>query len=65
VFVNISDPISSGLVSSLAHPGGNITSFTNYEFSMGGKWLEILKEISPGTTRVAAIFNADNPPCRD
>jgi putative ABC transport system substrate-binding protein len=61
VFVNISDPISSGLVSSLAYPGGNITGFTNYEFSMGGKWLEILKDIAPGITRVAAIFNPDNP----
>jgi putative tryptophan/tyrosine transport system substrate-binding protein len=61
VFVNISDPISSGLVSSLAYPGGNITGFTNYEFSMGGKWLEILKDMAPGITRVAAIFNPDNP----
>jgi putative ABC transport system substrate-binding protein len=61
VFVNISDPIGSGLVSSLAYPGGNITGFTNYELSMGGKWLEILKDIAPGITRVAAIFNPDNP----
>jgi putative tryptophan/tyrosine transport system substrate-binding protein len=61
VFVNVTDPITTGLVSSLAHPGGNITGFTNYEFSMGGKWLEILKEISPGLSRVAAIFNPDNP----
>src|SRR5262245_25822966 len=61
VFVMISDPVNSGLVSSLAHPGGNITGFTNYEFSMGGKWLEILKEIVPGTSRVAVIFNPDNP----
>jgi putative tryptophan/tyrosine transport system substrate-binding protein len=60
VFVHIADPISSGLVSSLAYPGGNITGFTNYEFSMGGKWLEILKDIAPGITRVAAIFNPDN-----
>ena len=61
VFVNVSDPVSTGLVSSLAHPGGNITGFTNYEFSMGGKWLEILKEISPSITRVAVIYNPDNP----
>ena len=61
VFVNISDPIGSGLVSSLAYPGGNITGFTNYELSMGGKWLEILKDIAPSITRVAAIFNPDNP----
>jgi putative tryptophan/tyrosine transport system substrate-binding protein len=61
VFVMITDPVSSGLVSSLAYPGGNITGFTNYEFSMGGKWRELLKEIAPGTTRVAVIFNPDNP----
>ena len=61
VFVNVTDPVSSGLVSSLAYPGGNITGFTNYEFSMGGKWLEILKEIAPGVTRVAVVFNPDNP----
>ena len=61
VFVMISDPVSSGLVSSLAHPGGNITGFTNYKSSMGGKWLELLKEIAPSTARVAAIFNPDNP----
>jgi putative tryptophan/tyrosine transport system substrate-binding protein len=61
VFVNVTDPITTGLVSSLAYPGGNITGFTNYEFSMAGKWLEILKEMSPGVSRVAAIFNPDNP----
>jgi ABC-type uncharacterized transport system substrate-binding protein len=61
VFVMITDPISSGLVSSFAYPGGNITGFTNYEFSMGGKWLEILKEITASVSRVAVIFNAENP----
>jgi putative tryptophan/tyrosine transport system substrate-binding protein len=61
VFVNVTDPVSSGLVSSLAHPGGNITGFTNYEFSMGGKWLEILKAVAPGIIRVAVVFNPDNP----
>jgi putative ABC transport system substrate-binding protein len=61
VFVNVSDPVSTGLVSSLAHPGGNITGFTNYEFSMGSKWLEILKQVSPAVTRVAVIYNPDNP----
>ena len=61
VFVMITDPVSSGLVSSLAYPGGYITGFSNYEFSMGGKWVEILKEIAPGTSRVAVIFNPDNP----
>jgi putative ABC transport system substrate-binding protein len=61
VFVMITDPISSGLISSFAYPGGNITGFTNYEFSMGGKWLEILKEMTAGVEQVAVIFNPDNP----
>jgi putative tryptophan/tyrosine transport system substrate-binding protein len=61
VFVMISDPISSGLISSFAYPGGNITGFTNYEFSMGGKWLEILKEMSASVDQVAVIFHPDNP----
>ena len=59
VFVAIADPVSTGVVLSLAHPGGNITGFTNFEASMGGKWLELLKEIAPRTTRVALIFNPD------
>jgi putative ABC transport system substrate-binding protein len=61
VFVMITDPISSGLVSSFAYPGGNITGFTNYEFSMGGKWLEILKEMTASVDQVAVVFNPDNP----
>jgi putative ABC transport system substrate-binding protein len=61
VFVMITDPISSGLVSSFAYPGGNITGFTNYEFSMGGKWLEILKEMTASVAQVAVVFNPDNP----
>jgi putative ABC transport system substrate-binding protein len=61
VFVNVTDPVSSGLVPSLARPGGNVTGFTNYEFSMGGKWLEILREIAPSITRVSVVFNPDNP----
>jgi putative tryptophan/tyrosine transport system substrate-binding protein len=61
VVVMIADPISSGLVSSFAVPGGNITGFTNYEFSMGGKWLEILKEMTASVDQVAVVFNPDNP----
>jgi putative ABC transport system substrate-binding protein len=60
VFVMIADPISSGLVSSFAYPGGNITGFTNYEFSIGGKWLEILKEMRTSVDQVAVVFNPDN-----
>ncbi len=59
VFVAIADPVRTGIVLSLAHPGGNITGFTNFEASMGGKWLELLKGIAPPTTRVALIFNPD------
>jgi putative ABC transport system substrate-binding protein len=61
VFVNVSDPIGTGLVTSLAHPGGNVTGFTNFEYRTGGKWLEILKEIAPTVSRVAVIANPKNP----
>jgi putative ABC transport system substrate-binding protein len=59
VFVSITDPVRDGFVSSMAHPGGNMTGFTNYEFSMGAKWLEILKEIAPSTVRVSLLLNPD------
>jgi putative tryptophan/tyrosine transport system substrate-binding protein len=57
VFVNIADPIRSGFVKSLASPGGNLTGLTNFEPRMGGKWLELLKEIAPDRTRATLIFN--------
>ena len=47
VFVNISDPVGTGFVDSLARPGGNVTGFTNFEYAMGEKWLQTLKEIAP------------------
>jgi putative ABC transport system substrate-binding protein len=59
VFVSITDPVRDGFISSMAHPGGNMTGFTNYEFSMGAKWLEILKEIAPSTVRVSLLLNPD------
>jgi putative ABC transport system substrate-binding protein len=59
VFVGASDPVGPGYVASFAHPGGNITGFTLYEPSMGGKWMETLKEIAPALTRVAFIANPD------
>jgi putative ABC transport system substrate-binding protein len=59
VFVSITDPVRDGFVSSMAHPGGNMTGFTNYEFSMGAKWLEILKEMAPSTARVSLMLNPD------
>jgi putative ABC transport system substrate-binding protein len=55
VFVGVADPVSAGLVESLARPGGNATGFTVYEYSMSGKWLELLKEIAPRVTRVAIV----------
>jgi putative ABC transport system substrate-binding protein len=52
------DPVGAGFVDSLARPGGNATGFMSYEFSMGGKWLELLKQIAPGVTRVAVLRDA-------
>jgi putative ABC transport system substrate-binding protein len=57
VFVSISDPIGEGFVASFARPSGNVTGFTNFESSMTGKWVELLKEIAPDLTRVAFLFN--------
>jgi putative tryptophan/tyrosine transport system substrate-binding protein len=57
VFTGISEPVERGFVASLARPGGNTTGFTNLEATMGGKWLELLKEIAPRVTRVTAMFN--------
>jgi len=57
VIVTVADPISSGFVTNLGRPGGNVTGFALYEPSMGGKWLEWLKRIAPGVTRVALLFN--------
>jgi putative ABC transport system substrate-binding protein len=57
VFTVVSDPVGERFVESLARPGGNVTGFTNVEFSLTGKWLELLKEIAPGIKRVAFIFD--------
>ena len=57
VIVTVADPVSSGFVTNLGRPGGNVTGFALYEPSMGGKWLEQLKQIAPGVTRVALLFN--------
>jgi ABC-type uncharacterized transport system substrate-binding protein len=61
VFAGVTDPVGAGFVDSLARPGGNTTGFMIYEYSVGGKWLEILKQIAPGVTRVAVIRNPANP----
>jgi putative ABC transport system substrate-binding protein len=62
VFAIVSDPIGSGFVTSLANPGGNITGFINIEGSLPGKWLDLLREVAPGTTRVAFMFNPQTAP---
>jgi putative ABC transport system substrate-binding protein len=61
VFVMVADPVGGGFIQNLAHPGGNITGFTNHEYTMVGKWLELLKEIAPSVQRIAVIQNPDNP----
>ena len=62
VFPSIVDPVGAGFVDSLARPGGNATGFMNFEYSIGGKWLELLKEIAPGVTRVAIFGMPPHPP---
>src|SRR5262249_38131878 len=62
VFTQVSDPVVQGFVPSLMRPGGNITGFANYEFSIGGKWLDLLKQMVPALTRVAVIFNPEAAP---
>jgi putative ABC transport system substrate-binding protein len=56
VFANVSDPVEGGFVVSLARPDGNVTGFTAFEYSLGGKWLELLKEIAPTTRRALVLF---------
>jgi putative ABC transport system substrate-binding protein len=60
VFVSVSDPLGQGIVESLARPTGNVTGFSNLEFSLMGKWLQLLKEIAPGVTRVAVMIYTGN-----
>jgi putative ABC transport system substrate-binding protein len=61
VFPAVVDPVGAGFVDSLARPGGNATGFMNFEYSISGKWLELLKQIAPGLTRVAVLRNAATP----
>jgi putative ABC transport system substrate-binding protein len=62
VFVGIGDPVGQGFVESLARPGGNITGFTGLEFSLGEKWVGLLKELAPGVTRIAYLFHPEIGP---
>jgi putative tryptophan/tyrosine transport system substrate-binding protein len=60
VFAQVSDPVGSGFVAGIARPGGNITGFQNFEPTMGGKWLGVLKEAAPNLSRAAVLFGSDN-----
>jgi putative tryptophan/tyrosine transport system substrate-binding protein len=62
VFVGVTDPVGQGFVESLAHPGGNVTGFSNFEFSMVSKWLELLKDLVPGVRCAALMFNPETAP---
>jgi putative ABC transport system substrate-binding protein len=62
VFAVVSDPVGAGFVASLSRPGGNITGFLNIEATMGGKWLDLLKEVAPNLAQVAIMFNPDTAP---
>src|ERR1700681_2448736 len=62
VFVLVGDPIRSGFVQNLARPGGNVTGFTNFEASVGGKWLQLLKEAAPGVSHITLLFNPQTAP---
>jgi ABC-type uncharacterized transport system substrate-binding protein len=62
VFLTVTDPLGQGLVASLSRPGANITGFSVFEFSLGTKWVEVLKQIAPGTRRVTAMFNPETAP---
>jgi putative ABC transport system substrate-binding protein len=61
VFVMVADAVSAGFVTNLARPEGNITGITNFEFSIGGKWLQVIKECAPAVSSVAVIFDPANP----
>ena len=61
VFPVVVDPVGAGFVDSLARPGGNATGFMAFEYSLSGKWLELLKQIAPGVTRVAVLRDAATP----
>lgn len=64
VFVSAAEPVGTGLVATLARPGGNVTGFTNFEPSFAGKWLELLKEIAPCVRRLSVMYNSATAPER-
>jgi putative tryptophan/tyrosine transport system substrate-binding protein len=65
VFTNVADPVAQGFVASLSRPGGNITGFFGYQFSIAGKWVALLKEAMPDLSRVGVIFNRGYPPIKN
>jgi putative ABC transport system substrate-binding protein len=62
VFAVVSDPVGQGIVTSFAHPSGNVTGFSNFDSGVGGKWLQVLREIAPQRTRFVSLFNPTNNP---
>ena len=65
IFVNSADPVGSGLATSLARPGGNVTGFINLEPTMASKWLELLKAVAPRVASIAFLFNPATAPYAD
>jgi len=65
VFAQVADPVGGGFVASLARPGGNITGFSQYEYGIGAKWVELLKQIAPQVTRVAVVYDSANPESKE
>ena len=65
VFTQVSDPLGQDIVKSLAQPGGAVTGFANYDRAMGGKWLELLKEVAPALTSAVVVFNPQTAPYTD
>jgi putative ABC transport system substrate-binding protein len=65
VFISVTDPVAQGFVQSLAHPGGTITGFTNFDPSTGGRWLALLKQVAPAVQRVAILYNPATAPYTD
>ena len=61
VFIGVSEPVAQGFVASLAHPGGNLTGFSNLEPTLGAKWVELLREVAPAARRIAFLYNPENP----
>jgi putative ABC transport system substrate-binding protein len=61
VFAQVADPVANGLVASNSHPGGNITGFATYEYAVGLKWVELLKQIAPQVTRIAVLYDPEQP----